>query len=140
MFSQPFVGRSVGISRISRVKEVSKSNRPRIDRIPTSQRTRKRCQYRRTCPLKLLKLEKKLAFFQAHGHDRLLFFFGESYNRRSFEWRATATSKVNLPVIDMGLKERHRLHGDAKKHGSAWQGLYLKISRNRRAGCHHERK
>ena len=43
-------------------------------------------------------------------------------------------------VTDMRLKERHRLHGDAKKHVSAWQGLYLKISRNRRAGCLQERK
>ena len=68
------------------------------------------------------------------------YFFGESYDGRNFGWRATATSKANLPVTDMGLKERHRLHGDAKKHVSARQGLYLKISKNRRAGCLQERK
>ena len=48
-FSQAFVGRSVGISRISRVKQVSTSNRPRIDRIPRNEYT---LSVRRTCPLK----------------------------------------------------------------------------------------
>ena len=49
-FSQAFVGRSVGILRISRVKQVSTSNRPPIDRIPSNEYT---LSVRRTCPLKL---------------------------------------------------------------------------------------
>ena len=50
---------SVGISRISWVKKVSKSNRACIDRIP---RNWYMLSVRRTWPLKLLKLEKRLAF------------------------------------------------------------------------------
>ena len=95
------MGRSVGISRISRVKKVSKSNRPRIDRILRSDYT---LSVRRTCPLKLLKLKRNLPFSRLTV--TIAYFFGESYHGRSFGWRATATSKANLPVTDMGLKER----------------------------------
>ena len=75
IFSKTFVGRpSVGVSRIS---WVSKPNSAHIDRIPRNLYT---LSVRRICPLKLLKLEKKLAFFQAQGHDRLLFW-------RKLQWK-----------------------------------------------------
>ena len=66
-FSQTFVGRSVGTSRICRVKKDSKSYRPRINRFPKNPYT---CtlSVRRTFPFEpggLLKLDNILAFSSA---------------------------------------------------------------------------
>ena len=66
-------------------------------------------------------------FFQAHDHDRLLFW--QRLQWKNF-WMEGNRHQQNEPA-----GHQHRLQGDGKKHVSARQGLYLKFSRNRRAGC-----
>ena len=123
------------------VGEKKKFQNPTIHVSIVSQGTSIRCQYDEHALWSCSSSKRNLPFLPG-SRCTIAYFFGESYNRKSFGWRATATSKAILPVTDMGLKEtqRHKLHGDAKKHVSAWQGLYLKISRNRTAGCLQERK
>ena len=64
-------------------KKVSKSNLPRIDRIPTNQYT---LSVQRTYPLKLLNTRKEtFLFFEAGFKITIPYFFGESYNGRSLD-------------------------------------------------------
>ena len=77
-------------------------------------------------------------FFQALDHDRLLFWRKLQWKKL---WMEGNCHQQSEPAGHRhGSKERHRLHEDAKKHVYAWQGLSLKISKNRRAGCLQERK
>ena len=90
-FSQTFVGRTVGTSRICRLKKVSESNGPRINHFPRNPHT---LSVRQTCPLQ----EKIFAFSSV----LTITIFWLKLQWKTFGRRAT--SKANPPITDRGWK------------------------------------
>ena len=117
VFSQTFLGRSVCVSRICRVK---KFQNPTIHVSIVGQETHLRCEYDEHALWSWQPAEARqdpCLFFRAHDPDRSHSFWLE------LQWKKfgrTTTSKAKPPVPDG--KEWHRLQEDAKKHVSARQG------------------
>ena len=140
-FSQAFVGRSVGISRISRVKQVScPTVQPSTStaRLYTKQRvyavSTTNMPFEAVNLLPTIKQGKILAF-SSLLKITIVYFSRKSFNGRSLDGRPPATRTRWSPT---GGGERGSVCTEAQRstspHGKE------KISRNRRTGCLRVRK
>ena len=84
---------------------------------------------RRTCPLKLAacsRWERSWPFLPCSRYHRLLFWLSLQLKNLDGGPPAKRTRRSST-----GVKEWHRLHGDAKKSYSAWQGGDLEKQKGR---------